>query len=89
MLETRIWRYVGDNNQSTIHAAWKFKVKTDSDRRKVKKAKLIARGCKRSKDKSIYAHVLSSIATKIFLAFDANKQLALEQLDVKAAYLIV
>lgn len=66
---------------------WKFKIKTDPEGGKIKKARLVARGCKQSKDEGIYAHVPSSTTTKVFLAIVANRQLKMEQMDVKAAYL--
>lgn len=65
---------------------WKFKTKIDSDGKKVKKARLVARGCKQNRNESIYAHVPGSTAIKTFLAITANRQLEL-QMDVKAAYL--
>lgn len=53
----------------------------------IRKARLVARGCKQSKRKSIYVHIPSSTTIKAFLAIVANRQLKLEQLDIKAAYL--
>jgi len=59
----------------------------DLDGKLTKKARLVARGCKQSKNESAYAHVPGSTAIKTFLAIVANRQLKMEQLDIKAAYL--
>lgn len=87
MLENRTWEPVKDVGQPRIDAVWKFKTKLDPDGKMIRKARLVARGCKQSKSESIYAHVPSSTTIKAFLAIVANRQLKLEQLDIKAAYL--
>lgn len=87
MLENRTWEPVKDVGQPRIDAMWKFKMKLDPDGKMIRKARPVARGCKQSKSKSIYAHVPSSTTIKAFLAIVANRQLKLEQLDIKAAYL--
>jgi len=59
----------------------------DLDGKLAKKARLVARGCKQNKNESSYAHVPESTAIRVFLAIIANRQLRMEQLDIKAAYL--
>jgi len=61
----------------------------DLDGKLTKKTRLVARGCKQVKSESAYAHVSGSTAIRAFLAIVANRQLKMEQLDIKAAYLIV
>lgn len=68
MLENRTWEPVKDVGQPRIDAVWKFKTKLDPDGKMIRKARLVARGCKQSKSKSIYAHVPSSTTIKAFLA---------------------
>jgi len=40
-----------------------------------------------NKNESVYAHVPGSTAIRVFLTIVANRQLRMEQLDIKAAYL--
>lgn len=87
ILENETWKIVKDNNQPRIDAVWKFKTKTDSNGEQVKRARLVARGCKQNKNEGTYAHVPSSTAVKTFLAITANRRLKMEQMDIKAAYL--
>lgn len=87
ILENKTWEIVEENNQPRIDAVWKFKMKTEPDGSEIKKARLVARGCKQNKNEGIYAHVPSSTTVKTFLAVAANRRLKLEQMDVKAAYL--
>jgi len=87
MLENQTWTTVEDDNQPRIDAVWKFKTKMDLDGKLTKKARLVARGCNQDKNESAYAHVPGSTAIRAFLAIVANRQLKMEQLDIKAAYL--
>lgn len=59
----------------------------DTDGKEIKKARLVARGCKQNKSESAYAHVPSSTTIKTFLAIVANRDLKMVQMNVKAAYL--
>lgn len=87
ILENKTWEPVQDSDQPRIDAVWKFKTKMDTDGKEIKKARLVARGCKQNKNESAYAHVPSSTTIKIFLAIVANRDLKMVQMDVKAAYL--
>lgn len=85
ILENKTWETVEDNDQPRTNAVWKFKTKTNG--RRIKKARLVARGCKQNKNEGIYTHVPSSTAINIFLVITANRRLKMEQMDIKAAYL--
>lgn len=87
ILENETWERADDNNQPRIDVVWKFKLKLDSNGKEIKKTRLVARGCKQDKNKGMYAHVPSSTAIKTFLAIITNRQLVMEQMDIKAAYL--
>lgn len=57
ILQNKTWEIIEDTEQDRIDVVWKFRTKLYTEGKKIRKARIVARGCKQNRSESAYAHV--------------------------------